>query len=76
MTKFIKGQSYTGRSVCDSECIIHVSVAKRTEKTITTGTGKVLRVKVGIDGAEYVKPWGSYSMAPIVRADSIASGRA
>jgi hypothetical protein len=34
---------------------------------ITTDAGKVLRV-AEYDGAEYVKPWGSYSMAPIVRA--------
>jgi hypothetical protein len=44
-----------------------VTVAKRTAKTITTDAGKVLRV-AEYDGAEYVKPWGSYSMAPIVWA--------
>lgn len=31
------------------------------------GAGKVLRVGE-YDGAEFVKPWGTYSMAPIVRA--------
>jgi len=33
----------------------------------TMTAGKVLHVGE-YDGAEFVKPWGSYSMAPIVRA--------
>lgn len=67
MTKFESGKTYTARSVCDHDCIIRVTVAKRTAKTITTDAGKVLRV-AGYDGAEFVRPWGTYSMAPIVRA--------
>ena len=65
--KFEAGKTYTTRSACDHDCIIRVAVAKRTAKTITTDKGKVLRVGV-YDGAEFVRPWGSYSMAPIVRA--------
>lgn len=67
MTKFESGKTYTSRSVCDHTCIIRVTVAKRTAKTITTDSGKVLRVSE-YDGAEFVRPWGTYSMAPIVRA--------
>lgn len=67
MTKFETGRTYSTRSVCDHECIISVTVARRTAKTIVTTDGK--RFRVGeYDGSEYVKPWGSYSMAPIVRA--------
>lgn len=66
-TKFEVGKTYTTRSICDHDCIIRVTVAKRTAKTITTDAGKVLRVGE-YDGAEFVKPWGTYSMAPIVRA--------
>lgn len=67
MSKFQVGQTYATRSVCDHDCIIRVTVARRTAKTITTDAGKTLRVSE-YDGAEQVKPWGSYSMAPIVSA--------
>jgi hypothetical protein len=67
LATFTLGKTYTTRSICDHDCIIRVTVAKRTAKTITTDAGKVLRVGE-YDGAEFVKPWGSYSMAPIVRA--------
>lgn len=65
--QFTIGRTYTARSACDHNCVIAVTVAKRTAKTITTKAGKTLRVSV-YNGAEFVKPWGSYSMAPIVRA--------
>lgn len=67
MTKFETGKTYTTRSICDHNCIISVTVERRTPKTIVTTEGKRLRVGE-YDGSEYVKPWGSYSMAPIVRA--------
>jgi len=68
MTKFEAGKTYSTRSVCDHDCIIRVTVAKRTAKTITTTEGKTLRI-AEYNGVEQVKPWGSYSMAPIVGAD-------
>lgn len=67
MQKFQVGQTYATRSACDHDCIVRVTVARRTAKTITTDAGKTLRVSE-YDGAEQVKPWGSYSMAPIVAA--------
>ena len=67
MTKFESGKTYTTRSACDHDCIISVTIAKRTAKTITTNAGKVLRI-AEYDGAEFVRPWGTYSMAPVVRA--------
>lgn len=66
--QFQTGKTYITRSACDHNCVISVTVAKRTAKTLTTTDGKTLRVGV-YDGAEFVKPWGSYSMAPIVRAN-------
>lgn len=68
MSKFIDGKTYTTRSACDHDCIISVTVAKRTAKTITTTDGKTLRISTDHSGAECVKPWGSFSMAPVVRA--------
>lgn len=67
MAQFEAGKTYTTRSICDHDCIIRVAVAARTAKTITTEKGKTLRIRL-IDGIESVKPWGSYSMAPIVTA--------
>jgi hypothetical protein len=67
---FEAGKTYTTRSVCDHDCIISVTIEKRTAKTVTAkvrGEVKTFRVAV-YDGAEFIKPWGSYSMTPIVRA--------
>ena len=68
--QFSPGQTYSTRSICDHDCIISVKVVKRTAKTITTTEGKTFRIGV-YDGAEFVKPWGSYSMAPIMRATGV-----
>lgn len=68
MTTFQAGTTYYTRSLCDHNCIISLTVASRTAKTITTAEGKRLGIKVYND-VEYVKPDGSYSMAPSVRAD-------
>lgn len=66
--KFEVGMRYSTRSICDHDCVIAITVEKRTAKTITTATGKTLRIKE-YNGIEQVKPWGSYSMAPIISAD-------
>lgn len=69
MIQFQPGQTYTTRSVCDADCIISVTVVSRTSKTIVTDKGKRLRVAASYDGeCETVKPWGTYSMCPVVRA--------
>jgi hypothetical protein len=68
MTQFQIGKTYFTRSICDADTIIRVTVSKRTDKTIVTDSGDRLRVKVW-NGVEQVKPWGTYSMAPIVSAD-------
>ena len=72
MAKFEEGKTYTARSVCDANCVIAVTVQKRTARTITTkvrGKSKTLRVSE-FGGVECVRPWGSYSMAPIVSAEA------
>ena len=70
MTKFETGKTYYTRSVADYDTIVRVTVAKRTDKTIVTAGGDRLRINVW-QGVEQVKPWGSYSMAPIVGADRL-----
>jgi hypothetical protein len=67
MIQFQTGKTYSTRSICDHNCIISIAVVKRTAKTIKCADGKTFRV-AEYDGAEYVKPWGSYSMAPMIRA--------
>jgi len=70
--KFEPGNSYSTRSIGDHDCIVRVTVISRTEKTIKTAAGKSLRVFL-YDGVEQVRPWGRYSMAPIVGADDLAA---
>jgi hypothetical protein len=70
MSKFKVGQTYTTRSIGDANMVISMSVISRTAKTIKADAGdgiKSLRV-AEYQGAECVKPWGSYSMAPVIRA--------
>ena len=74
MIKFEIGKKYEGISVCDSDCKIKIEVISRTEKTLKVKsnnklTKESLRVKIDMDGNEYVNPWGTYSMAPIIRAE-------
>lgn len=65
---FEPGRTYSTRSICDYNCIISVTVTKRTAKTITTPEGKTFRIST-YDGNEQIKPWGRYSMAPTIGAD-------
>lgn len=66
MITFTPGQTYYTRSICDHNCIVKLTVAKRTAKTITTTEGKTFRVSGAV---ESVKPWGNHSMCPIITAD-------
>lgn len=68
--QFEVGKIYATRSACDHDCIISVTVQKRTAKTVQVlleGEVKSFRVSE-YNGAEYIRPWGSYSMCPIIRA--------
>jgi len=70
MTTFQIGKTYTTRSICDYDCIISITVLARTAKTIKAkvrGELKTLRI-AEYEGREMVKPWGSYSMAPAIKA--------
>lgn len=69
--RFETGKTYTTKSACDRDCIVSVTIEKRTEKTVTaTVRGEVKTLRIGEHcGIEFIKPWGSYSMAPIVRAN-------
>jgi len=74
MTQFEVGKTYSTRSICDHNCIIRVHVISRTAKTITAieegKQPKTFRPYVSEHyNAEVIRPWGSYSMSPIVSAN-------
>ena len=77
--RFEVGKTYYTRSICDNDCIIRGKVLKRTAATVTMETifgVKTFRIRKGltdINGAEEVKPWGTYSMAPTLTADRVLS---
>lgn len=73
---FVPGSTYWCRSIGDADCIIVVKVLARTRCTVTCETArgvKTFRVSQ-YNGVEQIKPWGSYSMAPIVGADRPGNG--
>ena len=70
--KFEIGKTYKTRSIGDHNCIYLGTVTKRTAKTITIDTRSegivVRRIKIW-NGIETIKPFGSYSMAPMFSAN-------
>ncbi len=76
-TQFQAGKSYWTRSIGDADCIITLAVLRRTAKTVTVRDNRgerSLRITER-DGVETVKPWGTYSMCPVVKADRPGEGR-
>ena len=75
MKKFEEGKIYKHHYITDRDTEVFYKVIKRTAKTITIenqGTGEVIkgkRVKEW-DGTEIIKPEGTYSMAPTLRAEN------
>lgn len=66
VARFEVGKTYYTRSLCDHNCIYEMTVAKRTEKTITTTDGKIYRPKVrtNCEGKQVeTVAMGNYSMA-------------
>lgn len=74
MKKFEIGKTYSMRSIGDHNCIWTYKVVKRTAKTITITDGKetkVCRILKSVsehNDVETVKPFGNYSMCPMLRA--------
>lgn len=66
---FETNTAYFTRSAVDADHKVIVRVASRTAKTIVTDKGERFRVFVDFQGNEAVRPWGKYSMAPVVSAD-------
>lgn len=69
---FAVGKTYWTRSICDSECIHRVTIARRSAKSvwIEKYDGRLVRRAIEIrDGVEQIWPHGRYSMAAIITAD-------
>lgn len=82
--RFVVGQVYATRSVCDYDCIFRWYVVKRTDKSVWirsvrsngdgsyTPYGGVTRRAISRNyggDAELIYPSGKYSMCPILTAD-------
>lgn len=69
---FQVGQTVQARSACDSDCVWTFTVLRRTAKFVTLQDVDTLdTMRVGVrehDGEEWASPFGSFSMAPVVRA--------
>ena len=77
LATFEVGQTYQMRSVGDYNCVWSFTVVKRTAKTITLEgdteqPGTISRRVYEFQGVEQVRPFGSYSMCPILGADKVA----
>lgn len=69
--RFEVGVSYFCRSACDSECIWHFRIIRRTASSVWIEVdGKPCRRGIRVwDGIEKFDPFGRYSMSPVVSAD-------
>jgi len=70
---FVVGQTLSVRSLGDWDCVFTFTVTKRSEKFVTLDwRGQVSRVAIRkwTDDVEYCYPLGTYSLAPLLRADA------
>jgi len=83
--KFVPGNTYSMRSVCDHECVWTYLVVRRTAKSVwlsetTYSTrhgrepGPVKRKLISVwRGEEQVQPHGRYSFSPILGAERVVA---
>jgi len=75
MIQFKTGSVYRTRSPGDHDCILDYKIISRTAKTLKsfdkmTNEVKTYRISVW-ENVEQFKPWGSFSMCPIMSADKL-----
>ena len=71
---FETGKTYEMRWITDSDLRTPITIEKRTAKTatVTVRGEETKRCKIHTyEGREYIKPMGSYSMAPILSANNL-----
>lgn len=71
MAVFENGKTYFCRSICDYDHIIEAKIISRTAKTVKAETKRGVATYRVFDciGNEAIRPWGNYSMCPIISAD-------
>ncbi len=73
VVKFQVGTTYCTRSAADYDTIFSFKVVKRTAKTVWLEEGygrEINKRRIYVYGdVEMVRPYGSYSMAPVIRAN-------
>jgi len=77
MIKFETGKTYRTRSPGDHDCVLDYKIISRTAKTLKSfdkmdNQVKTYRISIwegNWEGVEMFKPWGSYSMCPMMSAD-------
>jgi hypothetical protein len=74
--QFTVGETYTCRSMSDYDCIFSWKVVARTAKQLTLEQyGKTFKRGIYVyEGTECCRPSGSYSMAPVIRANRAYEG--
>ena len=82
MKQFKVGKVYQMRSICDYDCIWSYKVISRTDATVVLQqvrngkpVGDKARFRIKKNMTEYLKaeavmPLGTYSMAPVLKADN------
>jgi hypothetical protein len=74
VTRFEAGQELAVRSLGDYDCVFRFTVVKRTDHFVTLayfGDFLKVRIRQWSDGVEYCYPLGTYSMAPMLKADGV-----
>lgn len=69
---FQVGSTYEARSACDYDCVWTFTVTARTARFITIVDRDRETRRVGVrvwNGVESASPLGTYSMAPVIRAE-------
>jgi hypothetical protein len=75
MTKFQVGRTYETRSIADHDCIHSFEILARTDKTVTVKVyGNTVKRGIQVrDDVEQFKPFGTYSMCAVIRANKEAA---
>lgn len=71
VARFHVGQIVQARSAGDYDCVWTFIITKRTARFITLEQDSGETMRVGVrewNGEEWASPFGSYSLAPVVRA--------
>jgi hypothetical protein len=73
------GNTYSGRFIGDYDSVFQITILKRSAKFVTIenpyqpGETKRCAIQEELDGGEFIKPFGTYSMAPYCKASRLVT---